>query len=297
MANPRVLTKRRKAVRNIRKITHTMQLIATSRYQKALTKATASKPYAERITELVQELSGAGEQVRHPLLETHPDAKRSILLVVTSNRGLCGGYNSGLLRMARKRARQVEQSGQAVELNVIGKKGVGYYNFLKQPLAKAVSDFPDTPTFVDVEPLADEYMRVYQTGAYRSVQVVYMRFVSAARQVPTCTQLLPIRSPAADSSPGGPKSAARGGETQYDFSPPPAELLAALLPETVKVGLFQCFIDAVVSEQVARMVAMKAATDAADDMIKMLSRQYNRARQSQITSELLDIIGGAEALK
>ena len=153
MANPRVLTKRRKAVRNIRKITHTMQLIATSRYQKALTKATASKPYAERITELVQELSGAGEQVRHPLLETHPDAKRSILLVVTSNRGLCGGYNSGLLRMARKRARQVEQSGQAVELNVIGKKGVGYYNFLKQPLAKAVSDFPDTPTFVDVEPL------------------------------------------------------------------------------------------------------------------------------------------------
>ena len=140
------------------------------------------------------------------------------------------------------------------------------------------------------------YYNVNRHINYTNYCVLRCKFCSFYRPYPKAGVSSGTKS-AADSSPGGPKSAARGGETQYDFSPPPAELLAALLSETIKVGLFQCFIDAVVSEQVARMVAMKAATDAADDMIKMLSRQYNRARQSQITSELLDIIGGAEALK
>ena len=297
MANPRVLTKRRKAVRNIRKITRTMQLIATARFQKALTQAAATRPYAEKITEFVEQLSAGGEEVAHPLLETHPQADRSVLLVVTSNRGLCGGYNSGLLRLAEEQLTGSADEGRTVELNVVGKKGVGYYRFLGRPMAQALTDFPDTPRFTDVEPLADEFMRQYVGGDYSAVHVVYTQYLSAARQVPACMQLLPIRPQAADSSPRGLKSAARGGETQYDFSPPPAELLAELLPVTVKVRLFQCFIEATVSEQVARMVAMKAATDAADEMIKLLSRQYNRARQTQITTELLDIIGGAEALK
>ena len=293
MANPRVLTKRRKAVRNIRKITRTMQLIATARFQQALIRATASRPYAEKITELVEELSSAGGQVEHPLLADNPKADRSALLVITSNRGFCGGYNSNLLHLAGE---QVDRH-ESVDLQVVGKKGVAYFRFLGRPMTQAVADFPDTPKFADAEPLAEEFMAQYREGRYSAIRVVYMRFVSAAQQVPMCIQLLPIRQRAADFSPGGVKSAPRGSETQYDFSPPPAELLAELLPATVKVRLFQCFVDATVSEQVARMVAMKAATDAADDMIKLLSRQYNRARQSQITDELLDIIGGAEALK
>ncbi len=293
MANPRILTKRRKAVRNIRKITRTMQLIATSRFQKSLNRATASRPYADRITELVQQLSSAGGQVEHPLLEENPEAPGSALLVITANRGMCGGYNSSLLRTAGA------QLGRdpAVDLNVVGKKGVVYFRFLGREMNRAVADFPDAPQFADVEPIAEEFMAQYREGRYRAIHVVYMQFRTVAQQMPMCIQLLPIQRQAADASADEVKSTAPRAETQYDFSPAPEELLAELLPATVKVRLFQCFMDATVSEQVARMVAMKAATDAADDMIKMLSRRYNRARQSQITNELLDIIGGAEALK
>ena len=294
MANPRVLTKRRKAVSNIRKITRTMQLIATARYQQALTQATASKPYAERITEFVEELSAAGGDVTHPLLAEHAEAPKAAVLVITSNRGLCGGYNSGLLRAAAEHEQAMSEAGRELERHVVGKKGVTYYRFLRKPLAAAAVDFPDTPGFADVQPLADGFMKLYTEGGYASIHVVYSQFISAAKQIPTCLQLLPIRrATTAEDEPAPPGRA----ETQYDFSPPPATLLQNLLPVTVRARLFQCFMEATVSEQVARMVAMKAATDAADEMIKLLSRQYNRARQTQITTELLDILGGAEALK
>lgn len=288
MANPRVLVKRRKAVRSIRKITRTMQLIATARFQAVLAKATAARPYAEKITALARELSASGGQADHPLLRENPDVQQSALFVLTSNRGFCGGFNSSLLRLGQGYLASV---GHPVDLYVFGKKGVNYLRFLGRPMARAITAFPDTPRFGDVEPFAVEAMQRYEAGQYASVQVIYQRFVSAARQVPTRIQLLPLR---------GEEPAERAGpaaETAYDFSPAPEVLLAELLPATVKVRLFQCFLDNTVSEQVARMVAMKAATDAADEMIKMLTRRYNRARQTQITSELLDIIGGAEALK
>ncbi len=291
MANPRILVKRRQAVRNIRKITRTMQLIATARLQKVLAKAVASRPYAEKIAELVQELSAAGGEVDHPLLRKNPEAGKSALFVLTSNRGMCGGFNSGLLRLAQE---YVSSAEQPVDVFAIGKKGVAYLRFIGYTLAKAVKNLPDAPQFAHVEPFADEAMKRYGAGEYSSVQVIYQQFLSAAKQVPTRVQLLPIRH-----EPTGDAEAPAGGaaQVQYDFSPAPAELLAELLPVTVKVRLFQCVMDNTVSEQIARMVAMKAATDAADEMIKVLGRQYNRARQSQITNELLDIIGGAEALK
>jgi F-type H+-transporting ATPase subunit gamma len=286
--NPRVLVRRRKAVRNIRKITRTMQLIATARFQQALVKATASRPYAEKIAELAEELSASGGQADHPLLRENPEAEKSVLFLLTSNRGFCAGFNSGLLRTGQEYLGSVEHP---VDLYVIGKKGVNYLRFLGREMTRAVTDFPDTPRFSDVEPFAVEAMKRYEAGECSSVQVVYQRFLTAARQVPTRIQLLPIRSEQSAESTGV------GTETLYDFSPAPDELLAELLPATVKVRLFQCFMDNTVSEQVARMAAMKAATDAADEMIKMLTRRYNRARQTQITSELLDIVGGAEALK
>ena len=292
MANPRVLVKRRKSVTNIRKITRTMQLIATARFQKMLARAAASKPYTEKITELVQELSLAGGEVDHPLLRQNPEAEKSALLVLTANRGFCGGFNSGLLRLAQQ---QLASTEQPVDLHVVGNKGVSYLRFMGYEMTRAVTDFPDTPAFADVEPFAEEAMQRYQVGEYSSIHVVYQQFLSVAKQIPTCEQLLPIRG--AEQAEDAAGAGRAGAETQYDFSPAPAELLAELLPVAVKVRLFQCFTDNTVSEQVARMVAMKAATDAADEMIKMLTRKYNRARQSQITNELLDIIGGAEALK
>ncbi|GMU33448.1 MAG: ATP synthase F1 subunit gamma [Planctomycetia bacterium] len=294
MAKARQIVKRRKAVTNIRKITKTMQLIATARYQQAYQRATATKPYTQKITKLVEELSAAAAgQVDHPLLKENPDAPKDVLLVLTSNRGLCGGYNAGVVRKALAHL-DVETDKQN-ELHVVGKKGIAYFKFIKRPLSQAITTIDDRPRFDQVEPLAAEFMRRFEAGEIRSVNVAYMRFISTGRQVPEVMRLLPLSSDtvvAADAT-----AAPAGPEVQYEFSPEPKELLKVLLPQTVKVRLYQCFTDMAVSEQVARMVAMKAATDAAGDMIKNLSRQFNRARQSQITMELLDIVGCAEALK
>jgi F-type H+-transporting ATPase subunit gamma len=289
--------KRRKSVRNIKKITHTMQLIATARFQKALQRATATKPYTQKITELVGQLSAAGGAIEHPLLKVNSGSGRVAILVLTSNRGLCGGYNASLLRTAGAHLETVRQAGTVIDLNVVGKKGIAYYKFLGTALTQAYPKLPDAPQFADVEPIADGFIKAYSEGLFDAVFVTYVRFVSTVKQVPTVMQLLPIEKEADQHPAGGTGPTRARGEVQYDFSPSPQELLAELLPMTIKVRLFQAFCDATVSEQVARMVAMKAATDAAGDMIKQLSRQYNRARQSQITMELLDILGGVEALK
>lgn len=292
MAKARAIVKRRKAVINIRRITRTMQLIATAQYQKMFNRATATHPYTEKITQLVSQLSQAGEQVDHPLLAVNEGAHRTALIVLTSNRGLCGGYNSSILRASLAHLDQESACERAVEIHAVGKKGVSYLKFLKLELASAEKAMPDWPPFARVEGLAKEMIDAYTARSLDGVYVAYTRFVSAGKQVPTILKLLPIE----DTDAGGEESASEG-VVEYEFSPPAEELLAELLPSYVKVRLYQCFTDAAVSEQIARMVAMKAATDAAGDMVKTLGQQYNRARQSQITLELLDIVGGAEAVR
>jgi len=292
MAKARAIVKRRKAVQNICKITRTMQLIATAQFQSAFNRATATKPYTEKITELVQQLSRGQAGLDHPLLRVNTESKRSVQFVLTSNRGLCGGYNASLLRGVLEHIRHREESGVTVDLHVFGKKGIAYFNFLKRKMAYTDARFEDKPLFADVEVLAKQMIDAYERKEIDSVDVTYVKFISTGLQRVQTIQLLPIEKPSAEE---GAEQAA--GDVQYEFTPPPEELLAELLPETVKVRLFQCFTDAAVSEQVARMVAMKTATDAAGDMIKTLTQQYNRARQTQITLELLDIVGGAEALQ
>ncbi|QDV89446.1 ATP synthase gamma chain [Phycisphaerae bacterium RAS2] len=301
MAKARQIVKRRKAVTNIRKITKTMQLIATARFQQAYNRAVATKPYTQKITQLVQELSAAtAGQIDHPLMRENPDAAKDVALVITSSRGLCGGYNSSILRKA---VVQLDSgSARTQELVVVGKKGNAYFKFIRRPVTKAITNIDDRPRFEQVEPIAAELMQRYIAGEIGRVTVTYMRFISTGKQAAETVQLLPLSADVASAQkPGAPASAAAasgaGSTVQYDFSPEPEALLKVLLPQTVKVRLYQCFTDAAVSEQVARMVAMKAATDAAGDMIKSLSQSFNRARQSQITMELLDIVGGAEALK
>lgn len=294
MAKARQIVKRRKAVTNIRKITKTMQLIATARFQGAFQRAVAARPYTQKITALVQELSAAGgDQVDHPLMRENPQAEKDLLLVLSSSRGLCGGYNANVLRRAV--ATLDERQPRPQELHVVGKKGLGYFKFLGRTVDRAVLGVDDRPRFEQIEPIAAEMIRRYEAGELGSVSVAYMRFVSAGKQVPEVVRLLPLSREAAAEPTAPPDGVA--AEAVYDFSPPPEELFRVLLPQTVKVRLYQCFLDATVSEQVARMVAMKAATDAAGEMIKLLSRQFNRARQSQITMELLDIVGGASALQ
>jgi F-type H+-transporting ATPase subunit gamma len=297
MAKARQIIKRRKSVQNIRKITRTMQLVATARFQQAFSRAVASRPYTQKITQLVGQLAESQGQISHPLMTSHPEAAQDMLLAITSNRGLCGAYNSSVLHATMTHLRATPE--RTTELHCVGKKGIGYFKFLRRPLAAAIT-IGDRPRFDQVEALADQMIAAYNAGRYGRILISYMRFYSAGRQRPEIIQLLPIAALVeAKADEAGNASGAGAGPThpvEYDFSPAPAELLAALLPQTVKVRLFQCFTDAAVSEQVARMVAMKSATDAAGDMIRDLTRRYNRARQSQITLELLDIVGGAEAL-
>jgi F-type H+-transporting ATPase subunit gamma len=288
MANRRVLVKRRKAVRNIRKITRTMQLIATARFQAAFNRAVASRPYTEKLAELVADLSRAAGNVEHPLLKTNEGADRAALVVLTSDRGLAGGYNSNVLRAALGHLDQ-QPAGTSTDVHMVGKKGISYFRFLRRPVAEQTSGIGDRPRFDQVEPIANALIDRFVRGEIASAHVAYMKFLSAGQQRPVVVQLLPLQP---ETKPGEEKAK----PVEYEFSPDPQELLDELLPATVRVRLFQAFNDAAVSEQVARMVAMKAATDAAGDMIKALTREYNRARQTQITMELLDIVGGANAL-
>jgi F-type H+-transporting ATPase subunit gamma len=320
MANRRELVRRRKSVRNIRKITRTMQLIATARFQAAFNRAMATKPYTQKLAELVADLSRAAGDVDHPLLATHDEVKRSALVVLTSARGLAGGYNAHVLRAAVSHLDAQATDGIETRVHMIGKKGIAYFRFLRRPMAEQIPTFGERPKFEQVEPIANALIDAFLEGEIASAYVAYMRFVSAGQQRPEVLRLLPLTAPADGAAPapgaapaaggaapapaagagdaGAPDAAAaaRPRTVDYELSPSPRELLDELLPAIIRARLFQAFNDALVSEQVARMVAMKAATDAAGDMIKALSRQYNRARQTQITMELLDIVGGSNAL-
>jgi F-type H+-transporting ATPase subunit gamma len=289
MANRRVLVKRRKSVRNIRKITRTMQLIATARFQAAFNRAVATKPYTEKLAELVADLSRAAGSVDHPLLKTHDDVNRSALVVITSDRGLAGGYNANVLRAAVGHIDEQRAKGIEPQVHMVGRKGINFFKFLRREMAEQTTGIGDKPRFDQIEPIANDLMDRFIRGEIASVHVAYMRFHSAGVQRPAVVQLLPL----ANETKQEEKAASA---VEYEFSPDPQSLLDELLPAVVRVRLFQAFNDAIVSEQVARMVAMKAATDAAQDMIKALTREYNRARQTQITMELLDIVGGANAL-
>lgn len=289
MANRRILVKRRKAVGNIRKITRTMQLIATARFQAAFGRATASRPYVDKLAELVGELARGAESIAHPLLATADPKAPTALLVLTSNRGLCGGYNANVLRTAIAALERRSGGAAPPELHVFGKKGVSYFRFLRKAMAAQHVELGDVPRFAEIEPIGSRLMERFLAGEIAAVEVVSMRFHSVGQQRPEVFQLLPL---AAVASPG--TSPAR--RVEYEFRPDAKALLDELLPASVRSRLFQAFQDAAISEQVARMVAMKAATEAAEEMIRSLTQQYNRARQTHITMELLDIIGGANAL-
>jgi F-type H+-transporting ATPase subunit gamma len=296
MAKARAIVKRRKAVRNIRKITKTMQMIATAKFQKSLKRATGTKPYTQKVRELVAELAATVGNVEHPLLrrpEVTGKTNRVALVVITSNRGLAGAYNGSVLRTATQFLRRMEEEGNKVELYVGGKKGVSYFNFQRRPITERL-DVSDTPRFAEVQPLTDNFIQQFVDGQIDAVYIAYMNFLSAGVQKPEVLRLLPLAS--IDSTK---PQADQGNREQvvYEFSPDPKSLLDELLPLTVRSTVFQAFMDATTSEHVARMVAMKSATDNADKMAKALTMQYNRARQSQITTELAEIMGGVEAMK
>jgi F-type H+-transporting ATPase subunit gamma len=293
MAKARTLDKRRASIRNIRKITRTMELIANARFKKAMDRATSATAYTRRITQLVAHLAHAGLEVQHPLLEDRPEPQSAVLLVLTANRGMCGGFNASVLRLAFETYDKLTRQVPAVRTEVSGKRGINALKFRKIMPDQTFTHFEDRPTYHDVEVLANRYLDEYATRKLDRLDIVYTKFVSSSKQEAVVETLLPL------SSVEGQADRAFGGhsDTQYEFLPSAESILQEVVPTSFRVRLFKCFLDAAVSEHISRMVAMKAATENADEIIRQLSMTYNRARQTQITNEIMEIIGGVEALQ
>ena len=295
MANARALDKRRKSIRNIRKITRTMELIATARFKKAMDRATAATDYTARITRLVGDLAASGLEVSHPLLEGRTEVNNVATLVLTANRGLCGGYNGNVLRQAIRQRQEWQDQNKNLALDVSGKRGISGFKFRNISVENTYTQFDDQPAFEEVEKIAEGYLEDYASGKIDRLDVVYTQFKTVARQETVVETLLPLGSLIDEE--GSEEGASGSSESLYEFVPSPESILEEVVPMSFKVKLFKCFLDAAVSEQIARMVAMKSATENASDMIRNLSQTYNRARQSQITGEIMEVIGGVEALQ
>jgi len=308
MAQIRALRKRMLAVRTIARITKTMQMIATAKFTAALQRVRGTRAYTEAIRSIVSEVTSASPDAEHPLLRAVAEQpKRVLLLVITSDRGLCGAYNGHVLRTAGQWARKHLAAGGELRAEVAGKKGLSYFKFAKLEVAGRIS-LGGKPTFEQVEAIAQRYIEGFSRGEYDAVKVAYMKFLSSARQTPDLMQLLPLSAaaPSGSAASGGSgattiQDAAHAAEDAatpvYEFSPDAGTLLTHLLPQAVKISLFQAVNDAIVSEHAMRMVAMKAATDNARGLGKTLNRMYNRARQARITTELTEIVSGATALE
>jgi F-type H+-transporting ATPase subunit gamma len=295
MANIRLLDKRRKSIRNIRKITRTMELIATARFKKAMDRASAATDYTQRITQIVRDLANSVTEIRHPLLQARPETRNVVMLVLTSNRGLCGGYNSSVLRVLLAKRADLVPATKNIELHVCVKRGINGLKFKNLSVEKSYTQFEDKPAFADVAVIANELMERFIAGEIDRVDVAYTRFLSSSKQEAVVETLLPLAG--LDTPTQTTVSADDKKSADYEFLPSAESILEEVVPASFRVKLFKCFLDAAVSEQIARMVAMKGATENAGDMIGQLSMTFNRARQARITREIMEIIGGVEALE
>lgn len=305
MANSRDLKNRIKSVKNTQKITRTMELVATAKAKVATNRIERAIPYFEALTEIATQARGAGGaemNVSHPLLEDkNREIKSVLLLVIVANRGLCGGYNSSVLRLARDRRRELQAEGKTVHLIPSGGKAFTWLRYQGIDFEKGYRQFEDKPEFAETEEVTSRLMkRFLSTGEDRvdRVEVIYTHFVSAGRQEARFATLLPLAAPNQEESASKEQeSQPESQDSTWIIEPDPQAILGAIFPLKVKLELFRCYLSAAASEQIARRVAMKNATENSRDLGRNLRMQYNRMRQAQITTEILEIMGGAEALK
>lgn len=291
MAKARALDKRRKSIKNIRKITRTMELVSTAQFRPAMLRANAADSYAKRIVQLVSDLAQTGLKTEHPLLANRETKKRAVLFILTANRGMCGGYNSSVLRVALAKLRELQSEYEQVDLFVSGKRGISFLKYRKIEIERSYTEFDHKPSYDRVLELANELLTLYKKGDIDRFDVAYVKFFSTAKQTPVVETLLPLSNLECEAGGNNQK------KLEYEFLPSPQSILEEVIPNAFRTLLFKRLLDAAVSEQVARMMAMKAATDNADEMISSLTTSYNRARQSQITNEIIEVISGASALK
>jgi F-type H+-transporting ATPase subunit gamma len=283
----RQLRRRIKSVRSTQKITRAMEMIAASRILKAQRRVREARPYAEQIHEIIKGLAASSDIAQHPLLKVR-DVERLAVIVNTSDRGLAGAYNANVLKLAERTIREEEQAGREVDLYIIGRKGAGYFSYRGRRATGSFEGVSDEPGLDDAAGIAESVMQRYAAGELDRVWLVYTDFKSALTQVPVRMELLPVKP---EEFGGGTEIA-----PEFIFEPSRDEILDRLIPRYVEAKVFHGLLEASASEHAARQRAMKSATDNANDVANSLSRVMNQARQDQITTEILEIVGGAEAL-
>ena len=296
----RVLRRRIKSVQSTKKITRAMELIAASRIVKAAARVEAARPYSEKITDVIHHLADGGAGGESPLLQPRDDIRKVAYVVITADRGLCGAYNTSVIRKAERSLLADQAQGRDYSLVLVGKKAEGYFRFRDYRIDAAFNGMSDTPTYEDARLIAAAVTPAYEAGDIDRVQLVYTSFKSAGSQEVVETTLMPLDSGSLGLHPSPEGDATVDADTvppAYEFEPSPGEILDRLLPKYIESRLFAAQLDAGASEHAARQRAMKAATDNADDLITKLARIMNRARQEQITTEIMEIVGGAEALR
>jgi F-type H+-transporting ATPase subunit gamma len=289
MAKGRELKGRIKSVENTRKITRTMEMVATSKMKRAADRVSAARPYALALGEVLSHVYTPELAEQFPLLRRPAQIKRAALVVLTANRGLCGAFNTNLLRESRARLAEWEGQGVSVELHVVGRKGIGFYKYLGRDLAGQRADIGDKPSSADAASLIDGLMARYAAGDLDAVFITYAKYKSALSTPPATDQVLPVVAPAVA---GG-----NGVAREFLLAPSATEILEALLPLYVRNSVYRALVETAAGEQGARRTAMKNATDNATEMLQLLKRTYNSARQAQITQEIAEIVGGASALQ
>jgi F-type H+-transporting ATPase subunit gamma len=286
MAKGRELKGRIKSVENTRKITRTMEMVATSKLKRATDRVAAARPYATAIADTIASLYSADLAERFPLLRQPPTVRRAAVLLLTSNRGLAGAFNANLLKEARGTIARLEREGSEVELHVVGKKGIGFFRYLGRPLATSRIDITDRPSAKDATSLVDSLMEGFINGSLDAVYVISSRFNSVLSTPPHTERVLPVTPPER-----------KGAQRDYLLFPSAERLLTELLPLYVRNAVYRALVENEASFQSAQRTAMKNATDNAGDILTSLRRTYNRARQAQITQEIAEIVGGAAALE
>lgn len=314
-AQIRVLRRRIKSTQSIKKITRAMELIATSRIVKARARVQEAKPYAEQMTQMLTELA-SNSALDHPLLVERAEPKKAAILVVTSDRGQCGGYNANVLREAEQLQSLLRAQGKEPVLYVIGRKGVSYYRFRKRPVAAAWTGFSEQPTYADAAEAARVLVAAFMAGvgerdadeaaeavgapaekveSVDELHLVYTQFRNMVTQTPQARRMAPME---VEYTENDAQAEASSTELKplYEFEPDAEALFDALLPKYVGARLFAALLESAASESANRQRAMKAATDNANELIRTLTLQSNQARQAQITQEISEIVGGADAL-
>ncbi len=299
MAKGRQLKGRIRSVSNTRKITRTMELVATSKLKRAQDRVVAARPYSEALREVLADLVTPELAERFPLLrQPKPPAdggpRKAALILLTSNRGLAGAFNANLIKEARRRIEQLEGSGLTVDLHGVGKKGIGFFRYLGRTLATARQDVGDRPTAEHAAEIAQPLIAAYEAGELASVDLVQARFLSAMSTPPATVRILPVQvgGRGREGEAGKP-----GRALNYILAPSAEAILSELLPLYVRNAVYRGLVETVASEHGARRTAMKNATDNAGELIQILTRTYNRQRQAQITQEIAEIVGGAAALQ